>query len=387
LVGISVAVVGVSLLVLALEPLVVRLVSRTLFKGSFNYQEDIRKLAAQILEDTTIGDPLGFTIQYLKKCVGITAVKFESTVPRKTSKSTLPVATLLVPLRITRVNSGALLFGPKNNGDLWSRSDERILLWLTRTTQTMLRLDFERQEAKKSIENLRGESLGQMAALKNLNVQLSKRDDSHARRLDQLAHDLRNPITYMHMSLEDAEWDNQMVDQQIIKHVRWLNKFVGHVLELSRAEAGKNQLEERPVNLAEILYDLALTDKRIRVAIHEDVAINGDDMLLLRAFSLLISQALLISKERVTVSLKRQSDNVLAIVSSKPNETIDIVQLKRSGSQFGELLANHTTRNLGLTGLELHICRWVAEAHRGRLDIAVQGGQLTISLVLPIDLS
>jgi len=384
LVSITLVIVGVSVFVLVLEPHVARLVKRTLFQGSFSYQEDIRKLSAQILEDATIVDPLDFMIQQLKKSVGVTDIKFDSNPSSDNVKPKLPAKTLSIPLRITSDNKGALLSGPKNNTDQWSRADRRLLLWFSRTAEAMLRLDLERQEAQAHIEQLRKESLRQTTALKNLNTQLNRRDESHARRLDQLAHDLRNPITYMHMSLEEAKWDKQEVDRQIAENIQWLNKFVGHMLELSRAEAGKVELENQPVNVSEILHDLALTDQRVQIKIPDNVTIKGDDMLLLRAFSLLISQALLISKEQVRISLEQQPSNILVSITSEPFETIDVTQLQRAGSQYGELLANHTSRKLGLTGLELHVCRWIAEAHRGSLQIDTQNDLLAVTLVLPL---
>ena len=198
------------------------------------------------------------------------------------------------------------------------------------------------------------------------------------------SHELRTPLALMRTTTEVSLRTSQTVadyreaQQEVLAELEKTSSLVEKLMLLARADAGVETLQHTPVNLAECLRD-ACKDGRIladakQLIFSEDVEpselfVEGDSHALRRLFLILIDNAVKYTSSggSVTVGLKR-SNNCAVAECRDTGIGISADDLPNIFERFYRA-DKARSREVGGVGLGLSIARWVAEAHKGSIEV------------------
>ena len=214
------------------------------------------------------------------------------------------------------------------------------------------------------------------------------------------SHELRTPITAMKGKIEVALRRSRSQDEyketlkSSLQELQWMEKMVNDLLLLSRADAGELQLNMESCNLTELIKECYQTQtyaaqkKNIDFQIvlpDESLYASVDSYRIKQVFCNLIDNALKYTSDRGKV-------NISAV---KNNSGIEIV-IKDSGCGIAEidlpLVFNRfyradksRGREEYSSGLGLAICKWIVEAHKGKIELQSRVNKgTTVTVKLPV---
>jgi len=231
------------------------------------------------------------------------------------------------------------------------------------------------------------------ARLQAASEALLQRDDI----LSIVAHDLRNPLNTISMSLallrQDATPRDTPQLDRIGRAMHRMNRLVGDLLDAFALDQGRLRVTLRPELAAGIVREAAdaaaLTARALgsRIA-HDlpepDVRIAADRDRLIQVLSAMLANALKFSPEgsQVRLAVSRQGDfAIFAVADEGPG--IDPAHAKRVFERHYK--ANPASRDGA--GLGLFIARGIVEGHRGTIRIESEPGRGTIvSVAIPLAL-
>ncbi|HZX42425.1 MAG TPA: ATP-binding protein, partial [Myxococcaceae bacterium] len=219
-----------------------------------------------------------------------------------------------------------------------------------------------------------------------------------------VSHELRTPLALILGPTEKLLGDRSLGEEQrtelgtIQRNARTLLREVDDLLEVSRLEAGRTEVERSPLDLAATLRDAVegfrsfARERRLEVRLETPsrLVASLDPSRILRVILNLLSNAFKFTPEGGTVRISlRQAQGeprraVLEIADSGPG----IPEQHREAvfERFRQLdLGN--TRRFGGVGIGLALARDLARAHGGELTVATapEGGAL-FTCVLPLPL-
>jgi signal transduction histidine kinase len=217
--------------------------------------------------------------------------------------------------------------------------------------------------------------------------------EEHRTLTDALAHDLRSPLTRIHIQVTEAlaaapDPAGLARFEAIAHEVGIVLHMLESALEISRAEAGVGRGTFEPFDLGAMLADLgeiyqplaAAGGVTITVACPPCLELHGNRALVARALANLIDNALkygaaggLIALEAEAVDAEAQicvSDRASGIPASRRDEAM---------RKFGRFDASRSTPG---TGLGLSLASAVASLHGGRLELEDNHPGLRARLIL-----
>lgn len=244
-----------------------------------------------------------------------------------------------------------------------------------------------------------GDALERLAVTFN---DLLSRLEQAFRRMRQFSaaasHELRTPLTVLKGELEVAlrkprpPEEYQQVLRTQLETIDGMTHTVATLLTLARSEAAEEAIEWRPVDLGLLGREVAgvwrapAAAKRITLALQADDAcpIVGERHLLERLLSNLLDNAIKFTPApgRVTLAIRRQATQAqLCVEDTGPG--IPAAELASVFDRFFTPRSPHAAAHS--TGLGLGLCRWIVEAHQGRIQIASVVGQgTTVTVSLPL---
>lgn len=214
-----------------------------------------------------------------------------------------------------------------------------------------------------------------------------------------LAHELRTPIsnlmteTQVALSRSRSEEDYRNVLVSNLEEFERIARMVSDMLFLARADNG---LLPRPAETVELadeaaalleFYEALAAEQGVRLTLNGRAMVLGDRLMLRRALSNLISNALrhTSSGQEVRVDIGTDSGGVRLAVSN-PGERIPADQLSRLFERFHRIdAARSRPREHGGegAGLGLAIALSIAEAHGGRIEVQSDDVATVFALRLP----
>ena len=206
---------------------------------------------------------------------------------------------------------------------------------------------------------------------------------------DDLAHELRSPINNLMgkaqvtLSRERSPDVYKQVLESCTEELERLSQMVSQMLFLASVEQPSSlQLGEidvrRETELVVEMFSLVAEDKAVSLTLTGQASINGDRLMVQRAISNLLSNAIRHSPEGDTVSVEITVGAEHAQVAvSNGGPGIDAQHLPHVFKRFYRVEASRS-RQQGGTGLGLAIVRTIMDLHGGKVDVQSQPGLRTV---------
>ncbi len=213
------------------------------------------------------------------------------------------------------------------------------------------------------------------------------------------SHELRTPLTVLKGETElalrrprSAE-DYRLVLESGLEEIDRMTRIVDELLFLSRADLGEVQMESVPFRLDTLVEDIhrqaALLgqdqDVQVTLSQADQAVVQGDEFRLRELFLNLVDNAVKYSRPggKVEVALVAQTGTARVSVSDQ-GIGIDPADQERIFDRFYRTDPARAHSKKG-TGLGLSICRWIAEAHHGRIEVQSKVGEGSrFTVVLPL---
>ena len=198
------------------------------------------------------------------------------------------------------------------------------------------------------------------------------------------SHELRTPVALMRATAEialmqprDGEAYRGALADILVEGER-TTKLIEDLLALSRADSGAFQIAARPVDLKEPLQEARwqgatlAAGKKIRLTTHLSpgaISVLGDANALRRMFLILIDNAIKYTPIEGSVALRLVAADGEAVFTVQDSGIgIGAEDLEHIFERFYRT-DKARQRDSGGAGLGLSIARWIAEAHRARIQV------------------
>jgi signal transduction histidine kinase len=214
---------------------------------------------------------------------------------------------------------------------------------------------------------------------------------------NDIAHDLRTPVTHLRNRLERARADSrsaqdyaQALEAAIAKADEILGLFTA-LLRIAQIEGGERRAAFAPLELGALLAQMRdlfepvaeETEHGLQLAAADEAVIRGDRQLLVQLFSNLIENAIVHTPAgtRIALSLSREEGRAVVRVSDNgpgvPREEHDRL--------FRRLYRREASRSQPGYGLGLALASAIAELHGAAIRL-VDGARpgLTVEIAFPI---
>ncbi|MFQ5424503.1 MAG: sensor histidine kinase [Phycisphaerae bacterium] len=246
-----------------------------------------------------------------------------------------------------------------------------------------------------------GDELDQLASTLNDMLAHIQR---HVARLKQFtadaAHELRSPLAALRGNAEVAlshprsESELRHVLEDSIEHYDRLARMTDDLLLLARADAGHDILRREAVRLDRVVHDVVdlytplARDRGIELesAVTDEIRLHGDGPRLRQLVGNLVDNAVKYTESPGRVSVSTSLiDGAAHLTIADTGVGIPPDHLPHIFDRFYRIDAARSARRGNGVGLGLSICRTIAEAHGGRLDLTSTPGTGTaVHLTLPL---
>ena len=265
------------------------------------------------------------------------------------------------------------------------------------------RISAENLHERLAVQNEKDE-LGHLAA--SFNGLLDRLDESFERQrrfMSDASHELRTPVAILRgeaeVALSRGERSTEEYRESLaVLHAeaRRLTHIVEDLFTLTRADAGQYPISAHDFYLDELVADcvhslrtIALArDISLTVDTRGELPIHADESLSRRMILNLIDNALKYTPKggSVGVSCQRAGDEyAVSISDTGPGIAADLQPRIFERFFRADKARSHSESDGGGAGLGLSIARWIAGAHKGRLELTQSGSKgSTFTAFLPI---
>jgi two-component system heavy metal sensor histidine kinase CusS len=263
--------------------------------------------------------------------------------------------------------------------------------------QLTSRTSAERLDARIDVANLPRE----LAPLgRSFNAMLQRLADSFGRLQEfsaDLAHELRTPIAALTTQAEVAVSRTRSAEElrdvlySAIEEYERLTRMISDMLFLARSDHGLLTPRHDAVDLAAEVrtlfefYDALAESKGVRLELQGAATIEGDTLMIRRALSNLLSNAIRHASTGTAVTIAIDDDagsaDIVCRVSNVGDE-IPAAALERIFDRFYRIDPSRERSSEG-AGLGLAITRSIIEAHRGTIEASALTGVTCFTITLP----
>ena len=244
------------------------------------------------------------------------------------------------------------------------------------------------------------EAIASQAAIALENAKLYQEVQSISARKDEFigftSHELKTPLTTMSgylQLMEETPEISQKLLPRIKKQVDRLSAIITDLLDLSKIQAGKFELNKTTVSLATLIKDSVESARQLstthEIQCHlpkEDLMLHIDSTKMSQVLINILSNAIKYSPDnkKITVTVERIGDEVKISIQDR-GIGIATEHFDKIFTQFYRITTDEN-KTPGL-GLGLYLCKEFVEAHHGKIwSEGEQGKGTIIHIMLPIKL-
>lgn len=204
---------------------------------------------------------------------------------------------------------------------------------------------------------------------------------------DNIAHDLRTPLTRLRNNLESIRRADNAAAEELIAEADHILATFNALLRIARIETAKQKTQFAPVNLAPILKDVAdlyeplAESKRIRIGLDiRDATVTGDRDLLFQAFANLLDNAIKFSPEGTRISILLENHEGRVTVGVR-DEGCGIPAHEKE-KVFTRFFRGDQSRHTPGSGLGLSLVAAVAGLHDADLSLEDASPGLLVKITI-----
>lgn len=256
---------------------------------------------------------------------------------------------------------------------------------LTLTQLILTGIVRERKEAIANLDKRKGELESLNVQLEHAKEQASQASEAKSRFLASMSHEIRSPLGAM-IGFSDLIISGHLPTAEVLRYVeiirrngRHLGQLIDQVLDLSKVESGRFEIESKPVNIHELIegsaYLMAVKAKEkgliLEVSIAADTPRSGlTDALRLRQVLINALGNAIKFTQRGTITLRARpevsADRVWSLVCEIEDSGIGLSPEEQSRIfQAFSQADSSIARNYGGTGLGLILSRHLARGMGG----------------------
>lgn len=222
--------------------------------------------------------------------------------------------------------------------------------------------------------------------------------------LGNISHELKTPLTVMsgyaqttNQLLEGpGELDTSEISRRmklITSEAERLSLMVGHILDVTRMEEGRMEMEKRSCHIDEIVYGaveihypmLNKNQNRLKIQIERGLPdVWADPARISQVIVNLISNAVRFTSDGVIIISAKQKEGKICICVSDTGIGIAPKRIASLFERYGGKQKSGSGKDTG-TGLGLYICKHIVEEHGGSIWIESEEGKGTsVFFTLPM---
>ncbi len=226
--------------------------------------------------------------------------------------------------------------------------------------------------------------------------------EAQKRLLRDISHELRSPLARLSVALELARQKSgpeaQLSLDRIDREAERLNELIGQLLSLTQAERVLGSMDREPIDLREMVLDIAgdadfearALNRTVSVTADRPLHLTGNPEILRRAIENVVRNGIRHTAENSAVEISLEeavlADTREAIIRIRDHGPgLEEPFLKRIFEPFYRV-SDARDRDSGGTGIGLAITDRAVRLHGGFVDAAnANGGGLVVTLKLPLD--